>query len=80
MERDKDGLVYAVFSTNLDTLKRIIANPNTHNLHSNKNNERLYSTLKDSLKDKSGQYIIEFNSEEEISNIYEASTGLPVGY
>ena len=79
IRRDNDGLVYAVFNTDLDTIKKIIANPNEHNLYSD-SRERLYSTLKDSLADNNGQYIIEFNGEQEISNVYESSTGLPVGY
>ncbi len=80
LERDNDGLVYAVFNTDLDTLKKIIANPNEHTLHSTNGRERLYSTLKNSLRGNDGQYILEFDNERRISNVYDADTGLPVGY
>ncbi len=78
MQRDADGLVYVVFDTSLGALKKIISNPEEHNLGSNSRREKLYSTLKKSSRVKNGQYIVEFNTEGKISNVYNTHTSLPI--
>jgi hypothetical protein len=78
---DDDGRVYAVFCFPQNKMEEILEKPRQVSSMVNKNRKGILErTLEDAQKNKNGRFIVEFNSEGKITQIYNSTTGLPYDF